>query len=164
MFCSCSNSQIGTNYRDVHSCNLCSGFLKPYYLEITRSTDPGTAFISTEKYSEENADAFLNIRQIFGSSGFSKGLGELAFLPGYHAKIGVHLDWGAFDEFVKAIEVGVALDVFYKRVPLLVHVNQEVADIMTVSCPHLTPPTVESNPNRPFFLNLYVTLHLGKRY
>ena len=70
----------------------------------------------------------------------------------------------AFDEFVKAIEVGVAADVFYKRAPILIHIDEETFNIMNISCPQLSPDEVQANPNRPFFINLYVTLHLGKRW
>ncbi len=123
------------------------GLLKPYYIEIDRSTDPTNAFTSTEKYSEENADAFLNVEKIYGSSGFAKGLGELSFLPGFHASGGVHIDWGAVDEFVKAIEVGIMIDTYLKKVPLMVE-NEEI----------------QNAENRPFFINLYITLQLGKRW
>ena len=71
----------------------------------------------------------------------------MSIIPGFHAKAGIHLDWGAFDEFVKAIEAGIMLDVFVKRVPILV----ENVDIVNAE-------------NRPFFLNLYLNIQLGKRY
>ncbi len=122
------------------------GILKPYYLEFFRSED-GRDFISTEKYSDENASFFLDERNIFGSAGFSRGLKEISFVPGFHAKAGVHLDWGAFDEFVKAIEAGFMLDVFVKKMPILVENN----DIVNAE-------------NRPFFLNLYLNIQLGKRW
>jgi len=125
------------------------GLLKPYYLELYRFNEPGSSapFISSEKYSEENAATFLDITHIFGSSGFSRGLSEISVLPGLHAKGGVHFDWGAFDEFVKAIEVGVMVDAFFKKVPIMVE-----------------NPEIQNAENRPFFVNLYITLQLGKRW
>lgn len=122
------------------------GLLKPYFLELFRSED-GRDFISTEKFSDDNASFFLDERNIFGSAGFSRGLKEISVVPGFHAKAGIHLDWGAFDEFVKAIEAGFMLDVFVRRVPILV----ENVDIINAE-------------NRPFFLNLYLNIQLGKRY
>lgn len=143
------------------------GLLKPYYLDI-KQTDPGRPDLiptRAERYDPENPCTFLDpIGRIYGSTGFFKGLGEIRPLPGGHFKAGVHFDWGAFDEFVKAIEVGIAADVFVKRAPILVHINEETLDIMQSSCPHLAPDEVEPNPNRPFFINLYVTLQLGKRW
>ena len=52
----------------------------------------------------------------------------------------MHLDWGAFDEFVKAFEIGAMLDVFPSKIPILVGEN-----------------------NHQVFLNFFVNLQLGKR-
>ena len=151
---------IGLNYE----AGVTLGLLKPYYLDIKQSDQPDFP-TRPEKYDSENPCNFLNpLGGIYGSSGFFKGIGEVRPLPGVHFKAGVHFDWGAFDEFVKAIEVGVAADIFYKRAPILIHINEETASIMNTSCPHLAPLEVQANPNRPFFINLYVTLHLGKRW
>lgn len=153
---------IGVNYEG----GFTLGLLKPYYLDI-RQTDQATNLIPTrpEKYNPENPCNFLDpVSRIYGASGFFKGLGEVSVLPGLHAKAGIHFDWGAFDEFVKAIEVGIAADVFIKRAPIMVHVDEEVINLMDISCPHLVPLEEQADPNRPFFINLYVTLHLGKRW
>ena len=122
------------------------GLLKPYYLDLIRVQDGSTQIVS-EKFSEDNEDIFLNELNIFGSSGFSKGISELSILPGIHAKAGVHFDWGAFDEFVKAIEAGVMIDAYFKRVPIMVQTDE-----------------IKNVENRPFFINLYLTLQLGKRW
>ena len=139
--------------------------LKPYYLDIKQSDQPDFPTRS-ERYDSQNPCDFLNSTGgVYGSSGFFKGMGELRPLPGVHFKAGVHFDWGAFDEFVKAIEVGVAADVFYKRAPILIHIDEETANIMNVICQHQSGTYEEqANPNRPFFINLYVTLHLGRRW
>ena len=125
------------------------GLAKPYYLELVRFAEPGINdfIIRSEKFSEENADVFLDINSIYGSSGFSKGLGETSIIPGFHAKIATHFDWGAFDEFVKAIEAGIMVDVFFQKVPIMVE-----------------SPMVPNTENRPFFVNLYLNLQLGKRW
>lgn len=124
------------------------GILKPYYLELYRSLDPGSGeyFIRSERYTPESADDFLNLGLIYGSSGFSKGLDEISLMPGGHAKAALHFDWGAFDEFVKALEVGVMLDLYFKDVPIMVDTG--VGDI----------------ENTPIFLNLFVNIQLGKRW
>jgi hypothetical protein len=116
------------------------GLLKPYYLELTRFQDQSRPRLSSERYSEENKDVFLDITRIFGSSGLLKGVGQMSFVPGIHARLGTHFEWGAYEEFIKALEVGVMVDVFTRSIPLMV--NQQ---------------------NRPFFVNLYITLQLGKR-
>ncbi len=120
------------------------GILKPYYLELRRSVD-NTNKIVSEKYSEENEDIFLSQQNIYGSSRFSQGLGELGFRPGVHGKIGVHLDWGAFDEFIKAVDVGVMIDGYLSKVPIMVETD------------------AFDTENSRLFINLYISLQLGKR-
>ena len=126
------------------------GLLKPYYLELIRSTEPGSVdnfVVRSEKYNEDNNSTFLEISRIYGSSGFAQGLGELSVVPGLHGKFALHFDWGAFDEFVKAIEAGVMVDVFPRTIPIMIE-----------------SPQVANTENRPFFINLYVNLQLGKRW
>lgn len=119
------------------------GLLKPYYLAICypNPARPGDCRIFHEKYSEENASLFLDENgRIKGASPFTKGLGELGFRPGANASVALHLDWGAFDELVKAVEVGAMLDVFPTQLPILV-----------------------GEDNQRVFLNFFVNLQLGKR-
>lgn len=125
------------------------GLLKPYYLDLLRYSDVGTGepYIRSERYSDENAEYFLDINNIYGSSGFARGLNQIQILPGAHAKFAVHFDWGAFDEFVKALDAGIMLDLYFKKVPIM-------AD----------SPLVLNAENKPFFVNLYLNLQLGKRW
>lgn len=125
------------------------GMLKPYYLQFINYLDPGSnAFsYSSEKFSEENEDKFLDIVQIFGASGFSEGLGEITFQPGIHAKGALHFDWGAFDEFVKAIEAGIMVDMYFQKIPIMVE-----------------SPRLENTENRSVFINLFLNFQFGKRW
>lgn len=117
------------------------GLLKPYYLALayTNPDNPRDQRVLHQKYSEENADVFLNNLRILGASPFTKGFTELSFIPGGNASIALHMDWGAFDEFVKAFEIGLMLDVFFKNAPILVE------------------------QNNPIFFNFFINLQLGKR-
>lgn len=123
------------------------GLLKPYYLNFwrTQDGDPTNIFLVSEKYDGTNGSSFLNNNNIYGASGFSKGFSEIKPIPGLHGKISVHFDWGAFDEFVRAFEAGVMVDVFFRKTPIMVS-------------------EVEFAENRPYFVNLYLTLQLGKRW
>lgn len=125
------------------------GMLKPYYLELMDfPAEPGLDIvIRSEKYSPENAARFLDISRIYGASGFSKGLGELKLKPGAHGKLAVHFDWGAFDEFVKALEAGVMFDFYFDKIPIMVESTE-----------------VQNVENRPLFINLYLNLQFGKRW
>lgn len=117
------------------------GLQKPYYLALTYQGDvPGNNRIVHEKYSEENANVFLNETRILGASPYSKGFNEIKVVPGGNATIAFHMDWGAFDEVVKAFEIGAMLDVFPRNIPIMV-----------------------SEENTPFFFNFFINLQLGKR-
>jgi len=133
-----------------YSGGIALGLLKPYYLDLRRFPDPpapgGQVVISSEKFSEENRSDFLDINKIIGSSGFGRGLGEIGIRPGGHAKFGIQFDWGAFDQFAKALELGVMLDAFFGKVPIMVE-----------------DPTVDNVENRFLFVNFYLSLQLGKR-
>ncbi len=125
------------------------GLLKPYYLELIYPTDDPQERrpdVRSEKYSSENAAVFQNFNNIYGASGFTKGISEIKPVPGIHFKAGAHFDWGAFDEMVKAIEGGVMIDVFFRKIPHMIENNE-----------------ITNAENRPFFVNLYITLQLGKR-
>ncbi|MCR9286790.1 MAG: hypothetical protein NXI23_05285 [Bacteroidetes bacterium] len=120
------------------------GLLKPYYLELFPSDNSPDRLPVSTKYSDAAADRFLNIWNIYGASTWTKGLDELAILPGVHAKIAMHFDWGAFDEYIKAFEAGIMLDVFTKKAPIMVE--------------------IDGIENRPFFLNLFLNIQFGKRW
>ncbi len=120
------------------------GILKPYYLDLKYRIDNGIDFDTrSEKYSDANKDVFLNQLSIKGPTGFQKGLKEISLIPGGHAQIAAHFDWGAFDKIIKVLEVGLMLDLYYKSVPIMVEVDN-----------------VE---NKPYFLNLFINLQFGKR-
>lgn len=120
------------------------GLLKPYYLDLGYPLDNGTDFtFRSQKYSESNMDVFLDRTRIRGSTGLTKGMGEIRLVPGLHAEGAIHFDWGAFDEFVKALEAGVMVDLFFGNVPIMVEVDNVT--------------------NSPLFINLFLNLQLGKR-
>jgi hypothetical protein len=120
------------------------GMLKPYYLDLGYPLDNGTQLeFRSEKYSESNREVFLNDDLVGGFSGFSRGLGEISIMPGVHGQASLHLDWGAFDEFVKAMEAGIMIDLFFDKVPIMVE--------------------AENVENQNLFINLFLTLQLGKR-
>ncbi len=121
------------------------GFLKPYYLEVyVDSGELGGFTTEAIKYSEETKDQFLDQGGIANEGRFAEGLLETRLIPGLQGKIGIHFDAGAFDEYVKAIEIGAMAEVYTRKIPIMA-------------------PT-QNHPDKPFFFNLYVNLHFGKRY
>jgi len=120
--------------------------LKPNYLELlfTENVD-GVPIddLRAEPYTDENSEVFLDYNRIFGGGGFSRGWSELTFTPGLQARGGVLFSLGAYDKYVKMLEVGVMADVFIKKIPILLE--------------------TEAVSNKPYFINLYLTLQLGYR-
>ncbi|MEM1124188.1 MAG: hypothetical protein AAGJ18_27370 [Bacteroidota bacterium] len=118
------------------------GILKPYYLELITAIDSPPI---ERKYSPEIQDIFLDVNRVQGAAPFGRGITELSFLPGAQAKFSFHFDWGAFDEYVKAIDVGIMGDFYLQKADILVDDG------------------LEGVQNRQFFINLFVSLQLGKR-
>lgn len=123
------------------------GLLKPYYLILRYVTErPGSQNYRSEKYTEENALRFLAYENIFGADSFLKGISEVKLRPGLHGRASLHFDWGALDEFVKAIELGVLADVYFQEVPIMVESEYT--------------PGIK---NQPIFVNLFMSIQFGKR-
>jgi hypothetical protein len=119
------------------------GFLKPYYLNLAIPDAQPTdrPYSQPERYTEENADRFLDKSKIDGASGIRYGWGEIEPVPGIHGRFGLNFDWASQDEFVKALEVGASIDLYYKRIPIM----------------------VTDDASR-YFLGLYLSLQFGKRW
>ncbi len=128
---------VGVNYQFGASL----GITKPYYLHLSRLEDDGfTDYVSTEKYSEENRDLFLDDTKIIGPATFFKGFDEISIIPGINARVGAHFSLGAFDQYVKAFEMGIQIDAFVRKVPIMIIDN-----------------------NTPVFINGYLSFQIGKR-
>ena len=123
------------------------GMLKPYYLMLRTETEFFRQLnYRSERFSEVNAEKFLTNESIFGADSFLQGITELNFRPGIHAKGALHFDWGAFDELVKAVEIGIMADVFFQDIPIMIE-----------------SPMTPGIENQPFFLNVFVNVQFGKR-
>lgn len=119
---------------------LALGFEKPYYLEVLNDGDLNRNPTIDIKYEEETADQFLDLSRIEGASGFFKGLGEASILPGLHGRVELNLAWGAFEEHVRSLDVGLLLEIYPRTIDLMI--NEE---------------------NAPYFLHFYINFQIGKR-
>lgn len=115
------------------------GMVKPYYLAFGRRVD-GQTVVEELRYNEDLRDLFLDETRIQGRGDFFRGFDEISFVPGIHGKLGSHFALGAFDKYVSALEMGIMFDLFLTEIPIMV---------------------IEDN--RSLFINVYVTLQLGKR-
>lgn len=101
----------------IYGGGLSAGLLKPYYIKVY-DTDNNT--VSDVKYNGSNSDVFLNDpSSIVGASGFGKGLGEMKFTPGAYVKTAMRFDYGRYNELVSAIEVGLNVEFYSKKMPVM---------------------------------------------
>ncbi len=128
---------VGLNY----TYGLTVAWKKPYFIEIVDPND--FEELITVRRTEENQEDFLNWNIIFGGSSFFEGFWQIRPTVGAHAKIGAHFAFGAFDDSVKSVEVGLMADAFPRRLPILV----ERDDIR----------------NRFVYINMYLLAQFGKR-
>lgn len=120
---------------------LTLGILQPYYLKVAAlNENTGQPYLQEIKYGDGNEQIYLDNSRIFGRANMFKGIFESKLVPGVHFQSGIHCDFGKYDNFIKAIEVGGMVNVFSQPIQLMV--NQ---------------------PSRPFMLNFYLSLQFGKR-
>ncbi len=120
----------------IYGGGLTAGLLKPYYIDID---NPATNKKETIKY-DNNDNVFLDPTIIIGKGSFTKGLNEIQFVPGAHARAALRFDYGKYNEVLSALEVGINAEYYSKAMPILL-LNKE---------------------NKLFF-NAYIALVFGKR-
>ena len=102
--------------------------------------DNGTLVPATFKYSDSTKSSFLTEPYIRGSAGFTKGLSEIQFVPGIHAKTALHFDFASNRRTAMAVEAGINVE-YYTR-DIIVMANQDA---------------------KPIFTNLFASFQFGRR-
>lgn len=139
--------QNGVRFSMVYLGGISLGILKPYGLSIVESDNFSLNPPETEVYfyDENNPEVFLSPSntntRIFGPAGLRHGFGGMKFIPGAHIKFGFNFDWSNRDAFIKSIEIGSQLDIYYKKLPVMI-----------------------TSRNKPYIFNLYLSFQMGKRW
>ncbi len=121
----------------IYGGGFSAALLKPYYLKVA---DPNNNEVKDVKYNK-NEDVFLdNQNLVLGSSGFGKGFGEMKFTPGAFLKTAMRFDYGRYNELVSAIEVGLNVEMYAKKLPVML-----------------------LNKDRQLFFNAYAAIAFGRR-
>ena len=120
----------------VYNAGLAIGLLRPYYVS---AIDPLTGENRSIKYSSEDSSLFLG-PTITGGAGFGKGWSEIKVKPGAFAKLALRFDYGRFNESVNALEIGVSVDAYASKIPIMFNVKE-----------------------RRLFFQGYIALEFGKR-
>ena len=111
------------------------GFVKPIYVEVSKLT--GTS-VAVERYNPEIHD--FNV--INGRANFLRGLDEMKLAFGAVAKIAATFEYSGDNEGVQQLEVGVVLDAFLNKVPIM----------------------IEEANNQRFFPSIFISYSVGKKY
>ncbi len=119
----------------VYSIGPSIAVAKPVYLQIIEN--PNEFLLATEPY-DPNQDTPNNI---YGGASFLDGIGQMRFYPGGYARAGLNFDFANRHNIVKAIETGVEFDLYPSIIPIMAF-----------------------NPNTPYFVNLYLSFSMGKRW
>jgi hypothetical protein len=127
----------GVELRVLYGGGLSMGFAKPVYLQILKMDGSSLITIVTERY---DPDKHFN-DNIYGRAPFTKGFDRLKPYLGIYIKGGLSIDFGTMNQKPKIVEVGAVLDMYAKPVPIMAF----------------------KDPDQ-FFLTLYVSFGIGKRY
>ncbi len=121
----------------VYAAGLSVAVLKPVYLEIITNSPNGNDLPVAQQY-DPNTDTPSNI---YGRASVFDGLGQLAFYPGAYGRLALNFDFSNRHQLVKALELGVIVDVYDKVIPMMAFTKNNQA-----------------------FINLYASFSLGKRW
>lgn len=91
------------------------GLAKPYYM-IMQIEGEGQIPV---KYTGDNEAEFFD-SPIVAGAGFGEGIEEMKLYPGGIVRTSLIMDIATQQDFVKSIEIGAQVQVFYKRVPIMV--------------------------------------------
>ena len=95
------------------------GLQRPYFLEVNDGT--GNRQI---KYNVEDSTEFLDQSIIQGSAGLGKGWADMTLKPGVFAKGAIRFDWGHYNEMVSGIEIGMSVEAYSKKIPIILFAKQ----------------------------------------
>lgn len=98
------------------------GMAKPVYLNIVISEPFRSIQLGVQKFDPE----LHNESNIYGRASFFNGVDEIKFFPGVFAKLGLHFDYGEDRETVRSIEVGITVDGYFKRIPILAYTQNKL--------------------------------------
>lgn len=88
---------------------------KPIYYKVLYPISLNEFEIREEKYSTSIALP----QDIYSRASFTKGLNETKALPGLYAKGGFNFEYSKEDKVIHAIEIGVQVNAFPKKIPIM---------------------------------------------
>lgn len=105
----------GIAIRYFYSAGPVIALYKPIYYKVIYLVSPTSFDIKEEKF---NVSIALP-QDIYSKAPFTKGLNETKFMPGIYAKGGFNFEYSKEDKIIHAIEAGVQINVFPKKIPIM---------------------------------------------
>jgi hypothetical protein len=105
----------GISVRLFYSGGGTLGFLKPIYYDVISFS--GSGEITSSEAQKFNPS--IHQSNINGRSSFFMGFDELKVLPGLTAKTGLSFEYSERDEIIHALEAGVNITAYPKRIPIM---------------------------------------------
>ena len=129
------SNKNGVSITGNYGGGISAALLRPYYVQVQQGNQ--LVYI---KYNSADSSQFLNLNSIYGGPSFSKGWSDLTVTPGLYAKAALRFDYGAYNEVVSAIEIGITGEYYSKKIPQMVY-----------------------NKEKQFFFSAYFSILFGKR-
>lgn len=124
----------GVAIRYFFSAGPTISILKPIYYKVLFPVTQTTYSLREEKFQE----SIHHPTDIYSKSSFTKGLKEISIIPGVYVKGGFNFEYSRQDKVIHAFELGTALNMFPKKVPIMA-----------------------SDDNKAIFFSLFVSYRMG---
>ena len=141
----------GVEVRAFYYGGLDIGLAKPNYLYIAYYSVVNNMLVvdktDLEKYDPEKHFPYIGsnptppLNDIYGRGPIISGFSNIKIYPGLYAKGGFNFEFSAQNDRIKAVEIGAAVDIFPKPVPVMAFKQSNY-----------------------FFITGYLSFHFGKRY
>jgi hypothetical protein len=112
----------GISIRYFYNAGLSVGMLKPIYYQVEYySAYPNPS--SQVKIEKFDPGQHTSATVIDGKASFFKGFNEIKVIPGIYGKLGATFEFGNLDQVYHAIETGIIIDAFPKKIQIMATEN-----------------------------------------
>ncbi len=107
--------QGGIAIRYIFSGGPSFSLYKPIYYDVLYHISLYEVEVNQEKFNV----SIHSREDIYRQSSFLKGINEIKIIPGAYGKAGINFEYSKQDRVIHAIEIGVTLDAFLKKIPIM---------------------------------------------
>ena len=110
--------QGGISIRFISGGGLSLALLKPVYYDKITGFNPSTMELTSEP-SLFDPDYMQSVYDIYDKESFFTGIKETSVVPGFYVRAGLSFEYSAEDRLVHALEGGVQIEGFLRKLPIL---------------------------------------------